>query len=115
MASNLYELIRGHTLAVFPDEPLRRAAAQAIAIEGARGWKIDKAKQSHKIDPLIALCMACLSAVEGKGVFPPPRMWNFMTGESVPLGALHEHDLPSWDVGFITPWGTRVSDEVNRR
>jgi phage terminase large subunit-like protein len=70
MASNLFELIRSRTLAVFPDEPLRRAAGQAIGIEGARGWKIDKAKQSHRIDPLIALAMAHALRGRGQGRVP---------------------------------------------
>jgi phage terminase large subunit-like protein len=42
MASNLYELIRTRTLALYPDADLRRAVAQAIAVESARGWVIKK-------------------------------------------------------------------------
>jgi phage terminase large subunit-like protein len=77
MASNLYELVRSRVLAVYPDTNLRRAVAQAIAVEGARGWVMKKEKQSHKIDPLIALAMAALAAVEKKGVFAPWRVAYF--------------------------------------
>ena len=33
----------------------------------ARGWRLDKLKQQHKIDVVVALCMACLAAVRGQG------------------------------------------------
>ena len=105
MASNLYELVRSRALSVYPDPNLRRAVAQAVAVEGARGWVIKKEKQAHKIDPLIALAMAALAAVELKGVFPPMRTATF---GSSPLEALselfgtkqHDADLPDWDLGF---------------
>lgn len=48
MATSLYELVRSRTLSVYEDAALRRAVAQAVAVESARGWKIDKSKQSHK-------------------------------------------------------------------
>jgi hypothetical protein len=40
--------------------------SRAIAIETSRGWRIAKEKQSHKIDVVIALGMACLAAVRGQ-------------------------------------------------
>lgn len=64
-SNNLYELIRARQLAVYPDDAIRLAAQRAIASEGARGWKIAKEKQSHKIDVVVALAMAALAAMKG--------------------------------------------------
>ena len=36
--------------------------------ETARGWRIAKDKQAHKIDVVIALAMAALAAVRGQAV-----------------------------------------------
>jgi phage terminase large subunit-like protein len=65
MGSNLYELIKGANLIVYPDDGLRLAISRAVAIETPRGWRIAKEKTSHKIDIVIALAMAALAAVEG--------------------------------------------------
>jgi hypothetical protein len=62
-SQNLFDLIRGRNLRVYPAEDIRRAVAQAIAIEGPRGWRIAKSQQSHKIDVVVALAMASLAAV----------------------------------------------------
>ena len=44
---------------VLPDhDELRQHAANAIARHSRRGWRIDKASRSDKIDAIIALCMA---------------------------------------------------------
>lgn len=62
-SSNLYELIRGRNLIVYPDPELRLAVSRAVAIEGARGWRIAKEKAAHKIDVVVALAQAALGAV----------------------------------------------------
>jgi len=36
------------------------------AVETSRGWRISKQTQTHKIDVVVALAMACLAAVRGK-------------------------------------------------
>jgi phage terminase large subunit-like protein len=64
MGENLFQLIKGRNLLVYPDETIRTAVSRAIAIEGARGWKIAKDKQSHRIDIVIALGMAALACVK---------------------------------------------------
>ena len=38
-----------------PDDAIRLALSRAVAVESARGWKISKDKQTHKIDVVIAL------------------------------------------------------------
>lgn len=64
MGSNLYELIKGGNLVLYPDDAIKLALNRAVAKETPRGWKITKEKQSHKIDVVIALAMASLAAVE---------------------------------------------------
>jgi phage terminase large subunit-like protein len=63
-STNLYELVKGRNLTVYPDEEVRLAVSRAVAIETSRGWRIAKEKQSHKIDVVVALAMAALSAVQ---------------------------------------------------
>jgi phage terminase large subunit-like protein len=60
---NLYELIRGRNLVMYPDAELRRHALNAVAVETARGWRLAKEKASRKIDGIAALSFACLDAV----------------------------------------------------
>ena len=64
-STNLYDLIKGRNLVVYPDEGLRRAIHQAVALETSRGWRIAKEKQAHKIDVVVALAQAALGAVKG--------------------------------------------------
>jgi predicted DNA-binding transcriptional regulator AlpA len=63
-STNLYELIKGANLGVYPDDAMRLSIQRAVAVEMPRGWRIAKEKQSHKIDVVIALGMAALGAVQ---------------------------------------------------
>jgi phage terminase large subunit-like protein len=62
-SANLYELIKGRNLAVYPDAEMRLAVSRCVALETSRGWRITKEKVSHKIDVVVALAMAALGAV----------------------------------------------------
>ncbi len=62
-SQNLYDLIEGCNLSVYPDPAMRLAVSRCVAIEGSRGWRIAKEKQSHKIDVVVALGMAAWAAV----------------------------------------------------
>ena len=62
-SQNLFELVTGRNLIVYSDAPMRLAITRAVAIESGRGWRITKEKQSHKIDVVVALAMACHAAV----------------------------------------------------
>ena len=62
-STNLYELLKGRNLIVYPDAEVRLAVQRAVAVEGSRGWKISKEKATHKIDVVVALGMAALGAV----------------------------------------------------
>jgi phage terminase large subunit-like protein len=64
VGSNLYELIKGGNIALYPDDAIKLALNRAVAKETGRGWRISKEKQSHKIDIVIAMAMAALHAVE---------------------------------------------------
>jgi phage terminase large subunit-like protein len=63
-SSNLFELIKGGNLVVYPDAELRLAVQRSVAIETSRGWRIAKDKATHKIDVVVALAQAALGAVE---------------------------------------------------
>ncbi len=64
--SNLFDLIEARALALYPDAGMRLAASRAVIVESSRGWRLDKLKQAHKIDVIVALSMACLAAVRGQ-------------------------------------------------
>jgi phage terminase large subunit-like protein len=64
---NLYDLIASRSIALYPAPELRLAISRAIMHESSRGWRLDKLKQQHKIDVVVALSMACLAAVRGQG------------------------------------------------
>jgi phage terminase large subunit-like protein len=61
--SNLFDLISARQLLLYPDADMRLAVARAVIVESARGWRLDKLKQSHKIDVVVALSLAALAAV----------------------------------------------------
>jgi phage terminase large subunit-like protein len=62
-SQNLFELITGRNIVLYPDAPMRVAISRAVALETSRGWRIAKEKQSHKIDVVVALAMAAHAAV----------------------------------------------------
>ena len=63
-SSNLYEIIKGRNLIVYPDPEMRLAISRTVALETSRGWRIAKEKQSHKIDVVVALAQATLGAIQ---------------------------------------------------
>jgi phage terminase large subunit-like protein len=69
-SQNLYELVTGGNLAVYSDAAMRLAISRAVAVETARGWRISKEKQSHKVDVVVALAMAAHACVEGQSSAP---------------------------------------------
>jgi phage terminase large subunit-like protein len=75
--ANLYDLIASRSLVLYPDAPMRLAISRAVMHESARGWRLDKLNQAHKIDVVVALSMACLAAVRGQGEssYPSDLSW----------------------------------------
>jgi hypothetical protein len=62
-AQNLRELVHGGNIVLYPDANMRLSASRTIATEMTRGFRIDRAKQSHKIDVIAALSFACYGAI----------------------------------------------------
>jgi phage terminase large subunit-like protein len=63
-SQTLFELIKGRNLTAYADDAIRLAVSRAVAVETSRGWRIAKEKQSHKIDAVVALAMACHGAMQ---------------------------------------------------
>jgi phage terminase large subunit-like protein len=82
-STNLYEAIKGQNLIVYADDAIRLAVQRAVAVETARGWRIAKEKQSHKIDVVVAMGMAALGAV-GQGINDGAEYWRTMS--NLPAG-----------------------------
>jgi hypothetical protein len=74
-SQNLFELIKGRNLVVYPDDAMRLAISRAVAVESSRGWRIAKEKQAHRIDVVIALGMAALAAVKGQSSYDSSGAW----------------------------------------
>jgi hypothetical protein len=83
--SNLFDLISARQLVLYPDAGMRTAITHAIIVESARGWRLDKLKQSHKIDVVVALSLACLAAVRvgGQPGYDSSGDWIFGGGDDV--------------------------------
>jgi len=67
MGQNLYELVKGGNLVLYPDDFMRICASHAIAVQSSRGWRIAKEKTSHKIDVIVALAMSALAVIQDCG------------------------------------------------
>jgi len=64
MGSTLFDLLRGKNIRLYESPEMREAAMNTVAIESVRGWKISKERASRKIDAIVALAMASVSALE---------------------------------------------------
>jgi phage terminase large subunit-like protein len=65
--SNLFDLIQSRSIQLYPDAAMRLAVSRAILHESSRGWRLDKLKQQHKIDIVVALSLAAYAAIKGQG------------------------------------------------
>lgn len=88
---NLFELVRGKNLVMYPDAELRQHALNAVAVESGRGWRLAKEKSSRKIDGVVALSFAALDAAER----PFVRTW----GSGLPQGDLRDFGIPIYEYG----------------
>jgi phage terminase large subunit-like protein len=94
-SQGLYELIAGNNLVLYRDKALRLAASRAVAEETGRGWKITKLRQSHHVDSIVALAMACFAAV-GAQSGPQPLI---VRREHVAMLASKGSHRPGWVLG----------------
>jgi phage terminase large subunit-like protein len=83
---NLFDLIQARQLLLYPDAAMRLAASRAVIVESSRGWRLDKLKQQHKIDVVVALSMACLAAVRGQAE-PAYDLWACFPDEETDRAA----------------------------
>jgi phage terminase large subunit-like protein len=90
MSQQLYDLITGQALIAYPSEAIRLAVSRTVALESSRGWRITKEKQSHKIDVVVALAMACHAAVQAQGESSFDRSWAWVNG--TPIGATPQNE-----------------------
>lgn len=104
---NLFELINGKNLRLYPADDMRQQALNTVAVESTRGWRIAKDKSSKKIDAIVALAMACMAAVEGKKVEPRAiRIRDMWTGQ-----LLHGVDQHGCEYRNGKPWNGVVAPE----
>jgi phage terminase large subunit-like protein len=91
VGQTLFDLVQGHNLALYPDAAMRLAVSRAVAVETSRGWRISKEKQSHKIDVIVALAMACHAAVaKGGDTGPAIRAIGVESGHCLSQEAIVE-------------------------
>ena len=67
MATNLLDLIRHRQLVTYPAPDLREAIQKTVVVESARGMRLGKNKASDRVDPIVALAMACIGCMQGGG------------------------------------------------
>ena len=99
-STNLYDVVKGRNLIVYPDDDVRLAVSRCVALETTRGWRIAKEKASHKIDVVVALAQAALAAVQGASV---PRVYEY---RGVPR---ERHGID----GYSRSTGTWIADRNN--
>jgi Phage Terminase len=85
-STNLFELIKGRNIVVYPDAQIRLAVQRAVALETARGWRIAKDKQTHKVDVVVALAFAALGAMQSNGTFPSYGIFEYVRQQAEALG-----------------------------
>ena len=103
MGQQLFDLLTGRNLVLYPSDELRVQALATVGIESARGTRIAKEKASKKIDAIVALAMACVAAIEGR----PPTS-DGMPTIVYPDGPMPEFGLGSSGFNFgggPDPWG----------
>ena len=89
---NLYDLLQSRSIVLYPDTGMRLAISRAIIVESARGWRLDKLKQHHHIDIVVALSMAALAAVRGAGE-PVYDLWACFPDEETDRDQQYRNEL----------------------
>jgi phage terminase large subunit-like protein len=89
---NLFDLIQARTLVLYPDAQMRLAVSRAIIVESSRGWRLDKLKQQHKIDIVVALSMAAFAAVRGQSE-PSYDLWACFPDEETDRDQQYRNEL----------------------
>jgi phage terminase large subunit-like protein len=95
----LLDLVQSRSFVTYPDAAMRLAVSRAIITESSRGWKLDKLKQAHKIDLVVALSMAALAAVRGQSESSYPSTADWISGP-----APDPADADAAAAEFQAPW-----------
>jgi len=83
MGQTLFDLLTGQNLVIYPSDELRQQALSTVAVENPRGWRIAKEKAAKKIDSIVALAMACCSAMAHRGEISSRAARGFNAGAHV--------------------------------
>ncbi|MBA7691154.1 hypothetical protein ES703_99694 [subsurface metagenome] len=75
MGQNLYNLIMGGNLLLYPHKEMRRHAEKTLAKETQRGFRLIKGKASERIDLIISLAMSCQGCVQKAKSSKPGRVY----------------------------------------
>jgi Phage Terminase len=81
MASQLIDVLKQGRLRMYQSRELRDAAAKTVVHESSRGFRLGKAKGSDRVDPIIALAMACLLAGREESIGGDYEVRNLWSGE----------------------------------
>jgi hypothetical protein len=81
MANQLIDLIRQKQLMMYPSKELRLAVSKTLIIESSRGYRLGKVVGSARIDPIVALSMACLLAGREESVGSAFTVEDLFSGE----------------------------------
>jgi hypothetical protein len=103
--SNLFDLITARQLLLYPDADMRLAISRAVIVESARGWRLDKLKQAHKIDMVVALSLAALAAVRtgGRLAYDLDMSWISGPDDGTPPHAITIAEKAEWSRAQLCP------------
>jgi hypothetical protein len=108
MASNLSDLVKRRQFAAYASDEMRQAVSKAIAIESSRGSRLAKSKASDRIDPIIALAMACLVAVQAGSPVLSESDRQFIAAARAQLAAQAERNRGSTIPSLRPPAASRL-------
>jgi phage terminase large subunit-like protein len=79
MGQTLFTLLNGMNVHLYAADDLRQQALNTVAVKTPRGWRLAKEKAAKKIDAIVALAIACVSAIEDKPkTFDPVKIEAFV-------------------------------------
>ena len=107
MGQNLYDQISGRNLVVYPDAEMRVAVSRAVALETPRGWRLAKVKAADKIDVVVALAMAVLSAVRNQVA---PTDWVAIAAQVCAAPPYRSSDAAPDSLGLVNAGSCRCRE-----
>jgi phage terminase large subunit-like protein len=117
MGQMLLEALRGRSLRLYSAADLREQALQTVLVESPRGFRIAKESTTQKIDGIVALSMAVVSALRQPD---PPPADRASVAAILALNA-GPQDMPPWqrslrpDSAGLRPDGSRIPEEEEER